>query len=71
MNSCWTTWKLNFDNSFTLFMSLTDFFFSQTLIKTVDPVILQSPSLPLLARALPTIQLDQEKFRLSGVLSLL
>ena len=45
---------------FNLFTNLTDFFFSETLVQTVEPAFSQSLSLPLLARALPTSQLDQE-----------
>ena len=45
---------------FNLFTNLTDTFFSETLVQTVEQAFLQSLSLPLLARALPTNQLYQE-----------
>ena len=44
----------------TFLTNLTDFFFSETLIQTVEQAFLQSLSLPLLARALPTRQPGQE-----------
>ena len=44
----------------TFFTNLTDFFSSETLIQTIEQAFLQSLSLPLLARALLTSQLDQE-----------